>query len=225
MPRLAPAGLRIVWFFTISTTHLVFNSFSANQRTHSFMYTVLDFTNWKCPCVLLVSTLLHSVMLYDSRSSLAVEKKLLQSLAWCSAWAKVQTFVWGKYMGKRQTLKMTFYLRVGISPINKTGLTSYQPLSHTCTYAHAPCPDSVMMQHLAFKTPTDHFQINIRNGPNALPAHILMSIHCTSKEKCCQFSTDQGWSFINYSYTVPKESLLSFKSIATKIQKDTQKYI
>lgn len=32
-PRLTVAGWRIVWFFTISTTHLVFNSFSVDQKT------------------------------------------------------------------------------------------------------------------------------------------------------------------------------------------------
>lgn len=71
-----------------------------------------------------------------------------------------------EHMGKTQSLKTTFYLRVGIRPINKTGLTGYQPLSH----ARAPCPVvvSVMVQHLAFKTPTGHFQLSRRNGPNAL---------------------------------------------------------
>lgn len=35
LPRLVPAGWRIVWFFTISTTHLVFSSFSVDQTIHS----------------------------------------------------------------------------------------------------------------------------------------------------------------------------------------------
>lgn len=35
LPRLREAGWRIVWFFTISTTHLVFNSFSVEQK-HEF---------------------------------------------------------------------------------------------------------------------------------------------------------------------------------------------
>lgn len=32
LPRLSEAGWRIVWFFTISTTHLVFNSFSVEDK-------------------------------------------------------------------------------------------------------------------------------------------------------------------------------------------------
>lgn len=63
LPRLPPAGLRIVWFFTISTTHLVFNSFSVDQTTHSFTSTALNLTNCNPHVILLVSKLLHNVML------------------------------------------------------------------------------------------------------------------------------------------------------------------
>lgn len=36
LPRLSEAGWRIVWFFTISTTHLVFNSFSVEDKNKEF---------------------------------------------------------------------------------------------------------------------------------------------------------------------------------------------
>lgn len=34
LPRLTEAGWRIVWFFAISTTHLVFNSFSVEDKNN-----------------------------------------------------------------------------------------------------------------------------------------------------------------------------------------------
>lgn len=79
LPRLAPAGWRIVWFFTISTTHLVFSSFSVDQTIHTFTIIALNLTNQTH--LLLVFLIIHNVMLVIFMSSSALFCKTGQNVS------------------------------------------------------------------------------------------------------------------------------------------------